>query len=126
MQVSAADPAFYTGSLWLMGAGSWQVRIGITGAHGPATVSVPVVAAPLSVLTMQRPMGLALGALGLLLVVGFVGIVRAAVGEARLAPGTQPDPRRRRRAQVASGAALLFAVLAVALGGWWWDVEAAD
>jgi hypothetical protein len=126
MQVSSADPAFYTGSLWLMGAGSWQVRFGITGAAGSATASVPVVAAPIAVLTMQRPLGLALAALGLLLVVGFVGIVRAAVGEARLAPGAQPDPKRRRRAVFASAAALVFAVFAIALGGWWWHVEAAD
>jgi hypothetical protein len=126
MQVSVADPAFYTGTLWLMGAGSWQVRLGITGAGGPATVSVPVVAAPLSVLRMQRPLALALGALGLLLIVGFVGIVRAAVGEARLAPGVAPDPKRRRRAFVASFAALLFALVAVVGGGWWWHVEAAD
>jgi len=126
MQVSAADPAFYTGSLWLMGAGSWQVRIGITGASGPATVSVPVVAAPIAVLRMQRPMALALGALGVLLVVGFIGIVRAAVGEARLAPGIAPDAKRRRRAQLAGVAALVFAGFAIMLGGWWWHVEAAD
>jgi hypothetical protein len=126
MTVSSADPAFYTGSLWLMGAGSWQVRFGITGAAGTATASVPVVAAPIAVLTMQRPLELTLAALGLLLLVGFVGIVRAAVGEARLAPGIQPDPKRRRRAQAAGVAALLFAAVAVALGGWWWHVEAAD
>ena len=126
MQASAADPAFYTGSLWLMGSGSWQVRFGITGAGGPATVSVPVVAAPLAVLTMQRPLALVLGALGLLLVVGFVGIVRAAVGEARLAPGVAADAKRRRRALVASLAALVLALVAVLGGGWWWHVEAAD
>jgi len=126
MQVFAADPAFYTGSLWLMGAGSWQVRLGITGAGGSATVSVPVVAAPLAVLKMQRPMALGLGALGLLLVVGFVGIVRAAVGEARLAPGVAPNPKRRRRALIAGLAAFVFAGVAIALGGWWWHVEAAD
>jgi hypothetical protein len=126
MKVSTDDPAFYTGSLWLMGAGSWQVRFGIDGAAGHATASVPVAAAPTALLTMQRPLGLALGALGLVLVIGFVGIVTAAVREARLAPGVQPDGARRRRSAFAAVAALLFACVAVWLGGKWWDVEAAD
>jgi hypothetical protein len=126
MQVSAADPAFYTGSLWMMGSGSWQVRFGIDGAAGHRTASVPVVATPTALLTMQRPLGIALGVLGLLLVVGFVGIVRAAVGESRLAPGVKPDARRKRLAFIAGAAACVFAVLAVAGGGWWWHVEAAD
>jgi hypothetical protein len=126
MQPSAADPAFYTGSLWLMGSGAWQVRFGIDGAAGHTIASVPVVAAPTVLLTIQRPLGIALGLLGLLLVIGFVGIVQAAVGESRLTPGTQPDASRRRLAVIAGGASLVFAVLAVVGGGWWWHVEAAD
>lgn len=126
MQVSKDDPAFYTGSLWLMGSGAWQVRFGIDGAAGHMTASVPVVAAPTVLLTMDRPLGAVLGVLGLLLVVGFVGIVRAAVGEARLEPGAQPDAPRRRTAMIAGLAACMFAIVAVAGGGWWWHVEAAN
>jgi hypothetical protein len=126
LKPSAADPAFYTGSLWLMGSGSWQIRFGINGAAGPAAASVPVPAAPTALLRMQRPLGMVLGILGLILVLGIVGIVIAAVRESRLAPGLQPDAPRRRRAALAGGLAFLFAVFAVYLGGRWWNVEAAD
>ena len=50
MQASTDDPAFFTGSLWLMGTGSWQVRLQIDGAAGPATAGVPVAAMPLAIL----------------------------------------------------------------------------
>ena len=55
MQSSAVDPAFYTGSLWIMAAGSWQVHFDVDGAAGKASTSVPVAAMPLSILPMQRP-----------------------------------------------------------------------
>jgi hypothetical protein len=126
LKPSAADPAFYTGSLWLMGSGSWQVRFGINGAAGPATASVPVPAAPTALLRMQRPLGITLGILGVILVLGIVGIVFAAVRESRLIPGLTPDAPRRRRATIAAAFAFLFAIGAVLLGGWWWNVEAAD
>jgi len=67
-----------------------------------------------------------LGALGLLLVVGLVGIVAAAVREARLVPGVAANEGRRKRALIAGAAALVFACFAVYWGGRWWNVEAAD
>jgi len=123
---SAVDPAFYTGSLWLMGSGSWQVRFGINGAGGPAATSVPVPAAPTALLRMQRPLGILLGILGILLVLGIAGIVAAAVGESSLAPGLYPDAPRRKRAALAGTLALAIAIFAVYWGGRWWNVEAAD
>jgi hypothetical protein len=126
LKPSTADATFYTGSLWLMGSGSWQVRFGINGAAGPTAASVPVPAAPTALLRMQRPLGIVLGILGLILVLGIVGIVAAAVRESRLTPGLQPDSPRRRRAALAGGLAFIFSILAVYLGGRWWNVEAAD
>jgi hypothetical protein len=126
MKRSTADPDFYTGSLWLMGSGSWQVRFGISGSAGPITASVPVPAVPTALLHMQRPLGMLLGTLGIVLVFGIVGIVTAAVREARLAPGLAPDAPVKRRAAAVGGVAFVIAVAAVALGGWWWNVEAAD
>jgi hypothetical protein len=125
MRRSADDPAFFTGSLWLMASGSWQVRLQVEGAAGPATAGVPVPAMPLSILPMQRSLGITLAVLGLILTLGMVGIVAAAVREARLAPGVAPTPSRQRRALIASGIAL--AVLAFLLygGNRWWNVEAA-
>jgi len=125
MQASTDDPAFFTGSLWLMGTGSWQVRLQIDGAAGPATAGVPVAAMPLAILPMQRPMGIALGVLGLILTLGMVGIVAAAVREARLAPGIVPPPERRRRALITSAVTLAFLVFLLYGGNKWWNVEAA-
>ncbi len=126
MKVSSSDPAFFTGSLWLMASGSLQVRFGIDGAAGAATASVPVPAVATGVLRMQRSMGLLLGILGCLLVLGVVGIVMAATREARLVPGAAPKPERRRRALIAGAAAFAVCVIAIFLGGKWWNVDAAD
>ena len=123
---SGEDAAFFTGSLWLMGGGSYQVRFAISGAAGAVTASVPVSAAPLAVLKMQRPLGILLGVLGVILVVGLVGIVAGATRESRLKPGVQPDAARQRRAKIAGVAALVFALVSVGLGGYWWNVEAAE
>jgi len=126
MKISSSDSAFFTGSLWIMSSGSWQVRFGIEGAGGPATASVPVPAVATGVLHMQRPMGMMLGFLGCLLVLGVVGIVMAATREARLAPGTTAGPARRQRALIAGAAAFALCAVAVYFGGKWWNVEAAD
>jgi hypothetical protein len=126
MKVSSSDPNYFTGSLWIMDSGSWQVRFGVDGASGPATASVPVPAVATAVLRMQRPMGLVLGLLGCILVLGVVGIVMAAAREARLVPGATPGPARRKRAAIAGAAAFALCAVAIYLGGKWWNVEAAD
>ena len=126
MHRSADDPAFFTGSLWLMGSGSWQVKLQATGADGPATASVPVPAMALTVMRMQRPLGLILAFLGLILVFGMAGIIYGAVREARLAPGRQPTLARQYRARIAGVATLVLLLLAVWGGDKWWNVEAAS
>ena len=125
MKNSAVDAAFFTGSLWLMAQGSWQVRFEVDGAAGMASAGVPVPAVPLSILPMQRSMGIVLGVLGLILVLGMAGIVAAAVREARLKPGVQADSTRQRRALLASVVTLVVMGLAVYGGAKWWNVEAA-
>ena len=126
MKPNATDKQFFSGTLWIMGSGSWQIRLNVKGAAGAQTASVPVPAVPTKILRMQKPLGVMLGALGLLLVAGFVGIVTGATREARLVPGAAVDAKRKRWSLVMGGAALVFAVFAVAMGGWWWNVEAAD
>ena len=126
MQPSSADPAFYTGSLWMMGFGSWQVRFHVIGAAGEATTAVPVPATAVSTLKMDRKLGVVLALLGLFLVVTMAGIAGAAVGEARLPPGVEPPPSRRRRALVAATATLGFMALLLWGGSAWWSAEAAD
>jgi hypothetical protein len=122
---SSADPAFFTGSLWLMASGSWEVRFEIDGADGKQTTSVPVAATALSTLKMQRGLGITLGLLGLFLVVSMAGIVAAAVRDARLEPGAVASPDRRRRAMLATMGSLVFMALLIWGGARWWNVRAA-
>ncbi len=124
MEPSAADSAFFTGSLWLMASGSWQVHFDIDGSAGKASASVPVAAVPLTILPMERPLGIGLMLLGILLVAGIAGIVAAAVGQSRLNPGLDPSPTARRRARVAGLATLAVSALLVYGGYKWWDLEA--
>jgi hypothetical protein len=124
MKVSTADPAFFTGSLWLMASGSWQVHFEIDGGAGKVSTSVPVDAVPLSVLHMGHSLGILLALLGVLLVLGIAGIVAAAVGQSRLNPGAAPGPSQRRRAVAASAVTLAVTLLIVYGGYKWWNAEA--
>jgi hypothetical protein len=125
MKPSAVDKAFFTGSIWMMEAGSWQVRFVVTGDAGVRTVSIPVPASSLSILKMSKGLTLLLALLGILLVCGMAGIVGAAMGEAQLEPGLTPGPSLRRRGLVAMFVSLAV-MLAILWGGdHWWNVEAA-
>ena len=125
MQRSGVDPAFFTGSLWLMESGSWQVRFEVAGAAGSAIAGVPIPAMPISILRMQRPLGLMLTVLGLILAVGMAGIVDAAVRQSRLRPGLLPSPERRRQGRIAGVVTLVVVSLVAYAGDRWWNVEAA-
>jgi hypothetical protein len=126
MTNSTADPAFFTGSIWMMASGSWQVRFEVAGDAGDQVVSVPVPAVALSTLKMQHGLGITLGILGLFLVVSMAGIVAAAVRDARLEPGAIPSPNRRRRAILATAGSLVVMALLIWGGATWWSVEAAS
>ncbi len=126
MQASAADPAFYTGAVWMMASGTWQVRFDIDGPSGAMQATVPVVAVPVSTLKMQRGMGLTLGVLGLFLILSMAGIVAASVRESRLPPGVAPTPALRRRGLIATAVSLVIMAAFVLLGAKWWNVEAAS
>jgi hypothetical protein len=126
MASSTADPAFFTGSLWLMASGSWQVRFEVAGASGNQTVSIPVPAVAISTLKMQRGLGITLALLGLFLVLSMAGIVAASVREARLEPGAIASPSRRRRAILATAGSVAFMALLLWGGARWWNVEAAS
>jgi hypothetical protein len=125
-QRSAEDPHFYTGALWLMNTGSWQVRVQVDGARGPGTLSVPVPAASTRMLPMQKGLEALLIVLGLVLFLGQVAIIGAGAREAQLEPGVEPDAglRRRSRAVMAVTAVILAGL--VWLGNQWWKSEAGD
>jgi hypothetical protein len=126
MKASASDPAFYAGSVWMMAAGSWQVRFDIKGAAGSAVTAVPVPAVAITTLGMDRSLAVTLGILGTILILGMAGIVAAAVREARLQPGVMATAAVRRRSVYAMAGSLAFMVVVVLLGAKWWNVEAAS
>jgi hypothetical protein len=117
------DLQFFTGHLWIMQTGSWQVRFSATGKQGPGVTSIPLPATAMSTRKMQPGMGIFLAALGILLVVGMVGIIGAAAREAKLAPGENTP---RKPAYISMAIALAVLVAAVYFGNLWWKAEAAD
>jgi len=125
-QRSERDQQFYTGSLWLMSTGSWQVRVAVDGTLGPGTVSVPVPALSTRILGMQGLLEAILIPLALLLAGGLVSIVGAGTREAQLEPGVEPDSARVRRARTAMAVTTLVVAGAMWLGAEWWNLEAGD
>jgi hypothetical protein len=123
-QPSREDPQFYTGGLWLMGTGSWQVRVDVDGAQGPGRIAVPVPALATRVAGMQKAMAAILIPLALVLCIGLVSIAGAAVRDAMLEPGKQPEPARVRRSRIVMVLTAVLVGFAVWSGNNWWSSEA--
>ena len=123
-QRSAADPQFFTGSLWLMEFGSLQVRIAADGARGKGELAVPVPAVAQGTLPMQRSLGTALFILMLVLSLALISIVAAAVREGNLEPGVAPSRKEIRNSRVATAIAAFVVIALSCLGGVWWEVDA--
>ncbi len=121
---SKQDPQFFTGSLWMMTSGSWQVKVMIEGPEGTGVLSVPVPALANRTESMQSGLGGFLFALMLLLAVGAVSIAGAAAREAQLEPGEDPQPPQKKKARIAM--MITAGVVAFALygGNNWWNAEA--
>jgi hypothetical protein len=120
------DPHFFTGSVWLMAFGSYQVRVEVDGAEGTGRLGVPVPAIASLVTKMPRSTGLALAWVMVLLAAGLVTIAGASVREAHLTPGTVADPAHRRRARnVMVGAAIVVGGL-IFFGFRWWNSDERD
>jgi len=123
---SKVDRQTFSGAVWLMQTGSWQVRIQARGAQGNGTVSVPIPALAQRTLPMPEALGALLLGLTALLVFGLVSIAGAAVREAQLEPGAIPEKGRRLRARVVMGCMLLFVAGVLWFGKAWWNSEAQD
>lgn len=123
---SPDDPRLFSGQLWMMSAGAWQVRVVVAGDRGEGTLSVPVPTLPQATLAMPRPLRALLFAFMLILCAGFVSIVAATAREARLDPGEAPGPRARRRGRIAGVIATCLVAAAMVLGNWWWTAEASN
>jgi type IV secretory pathway VirB2 component (pilin) len=118
------DPQRYTGRLWMMSAGAWQVRVTIDGALGSGTAVVPVPTLPQATRGMNVGLQVLLALLMVILAAGAVAIVSAMAREGSLGAGEAADPLRRRRGHIAGAIATLAVVIVIALGNWWWSAEA--
>jgi hypothetical protein len=121
---SKDDPQFFSGKIWLMESGSWQIRVQVEGAQGAGETGVPVIAAARHTLPMEKSLGVLLFGLMTLLALAIISIVGAARREGTVEPGQSPGPEQSRRGRfVIMGAAVV--VLAILLfGNWWWNSEA--
>jgi hypothetical protein len=122
---SKDDAQFFSGRLWLMASGSWQVRIEADGDAGSGTLAVPVPAAARNTKPMQMGLGVLLAGLMILLVAGIVSIIGAAQREGQLELGEQTGPRQRRAGLIGMGAALVIVVALLIGGAFWWKSAAA-
>ncbi len=124
---SREDPYFYTCSVWLMAFGSFQVRVEVDGPQGTSRLSVPIPATASQVKSMDRPLGIALFAMMLLLVGGFVTIAGAAVRDAKLEPGVAPDlkrdPKRERSALIVMAVTGVVVAAIIVQGFRWWGSD---
>src|SRR5271155_4967222 len=121
---SQEDPQYFSGKIWLMESGSWQVRVQVEGAQGAGELAVPVPAAARRTMPMQKSLGILLFALMSLLVVAIISIVGAARRESTLPPGELPSAERSRhgRWMMLGTAVVVFGVLY--FGNSWWNSEA--
>lgn len=118
------DPKLFTGHLWLMSAGAWQVRVTVSGDKGEGTLSVPVPTLPKQTLAMTPALRVILLVFMLLLASGIVAIVSAMAREAKLGAGEQLDWKARRRGRIAGAIATVAVTGIIYLGNLWWGVEA--
>ena len=123
---SATDPQSFTGKVWLMESGAWEIRAEVTGSQGVGKLAVPVPAFARRTLPMQRSLGTLLFVLMLLLAAGIVSIAGAAAREGVLAPGIAPSSGNRRFGRIAMALSAVLVVAILTLGNWWWNAQASD
>ncbi len=126
MQRSKLDPQFFTGSLWIMSSGSWQVRVEAIGAKGLGRLSVPVPALATTTTPMQTAVAAILFVLMIVLSLGAISIVGASAREAQLGPGALPTAQNQNRARILMGAAAVLVIFALWSGNRWWSAEASS
>src|SRR6185437_12599886 len=105
LKTSPQDPQFFTGSLWMMATGSWEVRLTVDGPQGKGVLSIPVPSAARTTRKMQLGLGALLSLLGIFLVGGVVAMAGAAVREAKVKAGTALNPEAKRRGRIAMSVA---------------------
>lgn len=123
---SKGDPQFFSGKIWLMSSGSWQVRIEVEGDKGSGSVGVPVPAYARHTLPMQKALGALLLGLTIFLVAAIISIIGAARRESKLPAGSLPSATDLRRARLNMAISFLVVAALLGFGGLWWKVAAAN
>jgi len=126
MKPVAGDPRSFTGKVWLMASGSWEIRMDVEGTQGKAQLAVPVPSFARRTLPMQKGLGIGLFGLMLFLSVGMVSIAGAAAREGVLDSGVPASTRQVRYGRIAMVIAVAVVLGSLALGNWWWNDEAAE
>ena len=126
MKPVTGDPPSFTGKVWLMASGSWEIRINVDGTQGTAQLAVPVPSFARRTLPMQRGLGVLLFGLMLFLSVGMISIAGAAAREGVVDPGVPVSARQVRYGRIAIALAVAAVLGCLALGNWWWNAEAAE
>jgi hypothetical protein len=126
LKAAPHDSQFFTGSLWMMTSGSWQVRLTVNGAQGQASLSVPVPSIARASKRMDLGLGAMLSVLGIFLMAGIVAIIGAGSRESKLDPGQEPTLANRRSGRKATIIGAIIVVAIVVGGNYWWNSEASD
>src|SRR6202034_2054435 len=121
---SKEDPQFFSGKIWLMESGSWQVRVQVNGSQGAGELAVPVPAAARNTLPMQKSLGVLLFALMTLLFSAIFSILGAARREGTLEPGQDPEPNQKRRGRWVMAGTAVIVLGILFFGNMWWNSEA--
>jgi hypothetical protein len=120
------DAQLFTGKVWLMESGSWDIRAEVAGPQGVGRLAVPVPVFARRTLPMQKALGTLLFAFMLVLGIGIVSIAGAAAREGGLPAGATPSPQNRRLGRIAMAVACVLVVTILVLGNWWWNAQAAE
>src|SRR5260370_11401756 len=96
LQPSAADPQWFTGKVWMMESGSWEVRVEVAGTQGTGKLAIPVPVFARRTLPMEKALGALLFGLMLFLSIGIVSIAGTAAREGGLAAAELPSSRNQR------------------------------
>ena len=126
MQPSADDPQWFTGSVWLMASGSWEIRAEVAGSQGTGKLAIPVPAFARRTLPMQKALGVLLFGLMLVLAFGVASIARAAAQEGSVPAKAAVPERNRRKGRITMAVSAILVVAILALGNWWWDAQASQ
>jgi hypothetical protein len=122
-QNSTADPQYFEGSLWLMGSGSWKVRVHAAGTSGDGAMQIPVPAVALRMRPMDQGVSYFLLGMMAFLTVGMVALVGAGIREARLEPGVETKAWSGKTIGIMA-AVSAFLIFVLWAGNNWWTGEA--